>query len=95
MQSEIRLQGAQSVNLPVQLQVGDVNTSVEVSSSALRRPSRCPAPARSASGVFSAQTGLPINMPPASTFTSPTFGRITSYDNRGPRTLQLSLKLQW
>jgi hypothetical protein len=33
--------------------------------------------------------------PPDTTFTSPTFGRITSYSNRGPRTLQFSLKLQW
>jgi hypothetical protein len=32
---------------------------------------------------------------PASTFTSPTFGRITSYDTHGPRVIQLSLKLQW
>src|SRR5438552_2125277 len=35
VQSEIRIQGAETVNVPVQMQVGDVNLTVEVSSSAL------------------------------------------------------------
>jgi hypothetical protein len=32
---------------------------------------------------------------PSSTFTSPTFGRITAYNDHGPRIIQLSLKFLW
>src|SRR5438477_10807054 len=35
VQSGIRIQGAETINLPVQLQVGDVNLTVEVRSSAV------------------------------------------------------------